>query len=268
MSYKLIIITGAPGSGKTTLSKKLSSSEVYSPKSKSIMEKIMTAKKVVVEGMFTSKSLEKFIRKLTNKRVPSSIEIITFQKDKNNCFANDIGRCNDSKSGRDTLSFQTIKRFKNLSEESILDTLKDLQEEFPSIKLTVTEKEVECYYPHYLWAIEVSSSMQSGFSEPFDFDRRQFRSEMWITGGSERSYTGESWEVEAESPKEFDEFSDLVEKYFEGMSFIHYMKILKMARIEQFYDGDYYYSYEKEFYAIPIKDLYEVLIKYGYISNS
>jgi nucleoside-triphosphatase THEP1 len=93
------------------------------------------------------------------------------------------------------------------------------------------------------------------------------RGESWIIGGKEWSYTGKEWAVGGQGPEEFDTFDKIMEAICPNISFLNYKKVRKeCCEIEEYHDGDYYSSYEKNRWICNLDKLVSILDELKLIS--
>lgn len=93
------------------------------------------------------------------------------------------------------------------------------------------------------------------------------RGESWIIGGKEWSYTGKEWAVGGQEPEEFDTFDKIMEAICPNISFLNYKKVRKeCCEIEEFYEHDYYSSYEKNRWICDLDKLVSILDELKLIS--
>lgn len=93
------------------------------------------------------------------------------------------------------------------------------------------------------------------------------RGESWIIGGKEWSYTGKEWAVGGQEPEEFDTFDKIMEAICPNISFLNYKKVRKeCCEIEEYYEHDYYSSYEKNRWICDLDKLVSILDELKLIS--
>ena len=93
------------------------------------------------------------------------------------------------------------------------------------------------------------------------------RGESWIIGGKEWSYTGNEWAVGSQEPEEFDTFDKIMEAICPNISFLNYKKVRKeCCKIEEYYEHDYYSSYEKNRWICDLDKLVSILDELELIS--
>lgn len=93
------------------------------------------------------------------------------------------------------------------------------------------------------------------------------RGESWIIGGEEWSYTGEEWPVGGQESEEFNTFDKILEGICPNISFLNYKKVRKeCCKIEEYYEHDYYSSYEKNRWICDLDKLASILDELKLIS--
>ena len=270
MNTKISIVTGLPGSGKTTLAKKmyeeitkngygkeciLISLDNY-PKNtfNEIMEKILdyhsiSCSNFIIEGLLlTNDSIVDVLNAFTNHRKVKgdiTVDIHYFNEDREACLHNDIGR--RAKSARITIQNEKY--------------------ETPDCEYISKETGLSCKLQKH---IVVRKSNYDMFCDVNNIvNKEKLLSDSWSLGGT----FGNCWNdqlttLSPEPPQPFTEFDELLERICPNLTFLQYKKLEReCTEIAEYEDSDYYGGTEyRAYHKCDLRKLYNLLDEMGYIN--
>ena len=87
------------------------------------------------------------------------------------------------------------------------------------------------------------------------------KSDRWSNGGTWGNYWGDSGSIAAETPKEFIEFDELLEKLCPNITFLQYKRVRELCvTCESDYENDYYSGREEySYWVCDLKQLHNAL---------
>ena len=264
---KLHILIGLPGCGKTTFSKEyaqrnnayvISFDEVQrgSRAMSYVSEQIKRIRtgEVILDGLFPSmKDVEDTLRcvvefgKSTGNTVFTVDEIVIhhWAENREACLWNDRGR-------RDVDSTATIK---GLSIEEVDE--KEVERLF-GIKTLKEVHEVIRKPDYEVMANEAGVVLVDG---------KYLQSATWSLGGTTRSWGGDIYPIDAETPPDFVELDNLLETICPAITFLQYKKLYRACvTVEDRDASDYYSDCREAFYCCDMEKLYEMLFEMGIYS--
>ena len=274
------ILVGLPGSGKTTFASKYMNNDNYNryyystknDKEADVLDfdyyratmglnftfdDILRCKGsiytniIICDGLFLNQSEVEYLISFFmcnsnfNKRYKIGKIIIDYwTPDINACLYNDRGR-------RDKNSVDTIKGIK-------LGKInpKEIEFKFRIPTELVTHKIVR--KPEYkVMADEYGVNVKNG---------KYLYSDTWCLGGTNRSYDGSLYPIDAEEPVNFDAFDELLEKICPTITFLQYKKLYSYCvTMQSKENNDYYSSTTDGYYCCNLEKLYEKLKEMGII---
>lgn len=273
MSIKIDIITGLPGSGKTTLANKMFEKITKNGYGKpcvfipldnykdctlqEAVEKRMcnfykppSCHNIIVEGlMLSNESIVSTLNELKNYlRLEDDIKVCLhyFNEDREACLHNDIGRRN----------------------QNARITIQNAAYEIPNCKYISKETGLFCESKRHN---VVRKSDYDIFRDTNNLGRADaLYSSSWSLGGT----YGDCWSdnlysISPEEPVPFREFDNLLEKICPNISFLQYKKLEReCVSIKQYGESDYYGGYEvRADYVCDLKKLYDLLNEMGCINS-
>ncbi len=258
---KIILITGLPGSGKTTLAGKNSDPYFIFGGGRTVVHlddfdgpedfEIPYVGKnslLVIEGLLSGPAfftvMDEVLRKLKTaknfeKRGRIPVEIVRFNDDIESCHWNDRAR------GREKDASITINNLK------ITVPFEELERHYPKFKFKLTRKKVVRAAPAIIWTkendIPISTYHPEYLHHVYDDGRvrrgRFIVGKEWCLGGTWGNYKGNSGQVAAYGTPQDDfvEFDDLLEKICPDITLPEY-RSAKEAAVElvSFRKQDYY----------------------------
>ncbi len=277
---KILIIGGLPASGKTKLSRNLSSrnTRVYSMDnyngdnlSEHLRDSMLYTMRekarnyrtdtFIVEGLILGNSdVIKTIKMLNsvNKNI-NEVEIYYYNEDREQCLINDKYRNDRLKDSQ--------KSIMNLPYEKLdLDTIKsDFSNTNFINNIKIVEKEV---YETEDWQkfvkkfdIELSQMPSYYYSNNNGEQLYLVSSESWEISGVYNSCWGHVRDVEEEEPNDFHELDELMRNVYPNMTFLQYKKLDHALDHADIDIGDYYSSVTGRVHTCDIKLLYDILIE-------
>ena len=187
--------------------------------------------------------------------------IVTYwEEDRETCLYNDKGR-------RERSSEVTIKtaKYEKPTLESIAKDVYDIL----GIANDVEDKQIKIKLNRML--VQEKPGYMAQFSEYIRFEPAVFdgklRSDTYTLGGSHRLLDGTTRPIEPDTPEEFTELEDLLEKHFPNITFIQYKQLkrelveFKTQEIHDYYTVDGSEGY----WEIDLEKLYDWLIDHGII---
>lgn len=276
---KYIIISGLPGSGKTSLAEKLSYDKYKSfaigtqvihtdnynkDKYDDIFEYIKKEislqshysyykpSKTIIEGLFTTNEhiidvINKSIKNTTTKI--EEIKIIQFEENREQCIINDKNR-------REKNSEIDIK---NLPYEKFDIELIKSKTEITNISLetaeVVTKNEIFIAAENEDITIRYEDS-------PYIYSDR------WVVGGEWYNCWGDGGGVNSETPANFTNLDNLLNAMCPNLSFLQYKKIWNQCvEIQEDSESGYYGSYEDyNQYKCNLNELYNIMCEMNLIN--
>lgn len=196
-----------------------------------------------VDSIFTRIKEENF----SSIGIDFSFEITVWNEDRENCITNDFRRANLERRGQ--TAFATIKHsLFNPPSKWLLD----------KYGAKVNQQTVYQLKPYqkYFAKFEVYGDVLKG--------------EEWCGGGtSGNCYNSHKRTISAETPRDFDELDDLLEKMCGDIGFLKYKKLRALATTEEKGESDYYGGYVTNIHwEINLKDLYDKAVELGLIGQS
>lgn len=256
---KLHILVGLPGSGKTTFANQyaqkgpisiVSFDELLDVKKDDIllnMVRNIHYPEVFLDGLFpTNKAVQEALGAIINYSYDGKGPMFSVKKiiihywaeDRDACLWNDRGR-------RDINSTFVIKglSIEKIDEKNI-ETLFGIS----------TKKEI-----HYVQR-KPNHKVMADENGVRIIDGKYLESVTWSLGGTTRSWGGDIFPVDAETPPDFVEFDDLLEKICPTITFLQYKKLCReCVTIEDRDASDYYSNCREAFYRCDLKKLYQML---------
>ena len=269
---KLDILSGLPGSGKTTFAKELGKQSkntcvihlddvkdsLFYVKNKTIetlvqkglCQRTKETNRIVLDGLFlTNQDLLKAISAVANCYNSVEVTIHRWDEDRDACVKNDGGR-------REVSSVTTI--LNATYETPDVEMLnKELAEQNTKI-IDIVNHKVQLkpdwilHFRAHTWCDEDG----------------KMRSQKWCTGGA----YGNCWDshlspVSPDDPLTFTQLDELLEKVAPSITFLHYKKIEKeCVSTEESYDRDYYGGGTTHLnWVCDLPKLYKMLNEFGYI---
>lgn len=187
--------------------------------------------------------------------------IVTYwEEDRETCLYNDKGR-------RERSSEVTIKtaKYEKPTLESIAKDVYDIL----GIANDVEDKQIKIKLNRML--VQEKPGYMAQFSEYIRFEPAvldgKLRSDTYTLGGSHRLLDGTTRPIEPDTPEEFTELEDLLEKHFPNITFIQYKQLkrelveFKTQEIHDYYTVDGSEGY----WEIDLEKLYDWLIDHGII---
>lgn len=189
-------------------------------------------------------------RNFPNDYKVDEIKLVHFEENREACLSNDHGR-------REESSEITIRNAEYLSEITP-KIINDLHNEF-GVNITVEEKQV---YKANVWERSVVKSI--GLQ-----DEQVLKSESWSGGGTWGNCWGNSGNISAESPLEFEEFDKFLEDVCPNITFLEYKNIKNVCcKMEEETECDYYGGSETRYHwECDLDKLKEELIKRGLLEE-
>lgn len=268
---KLLITVGLPASGKTTFAENYAREKnngCYYSKIKHInidelkescyqtcetTEQIIrdnyskSCHENIIDGLFlNTEDVIKAFKSIETNNV-TEIEVHYWNPNVTNCLFNDANRRN--KPSKTTIENAKITKpnIKKIEEETGVKT-----------KIITHETEKKPY-----WKIK---------SEKLDVhirDEKYLFSDEWCLGGTQNNFWGDSYDLEPDEPKNFDEFDQLLEKICPTITFLQYKHIYSQCvDIVSREDSDYYggcATYAQ--YRCDLEQLFKILKEKGLMNE-
>ena len=196
--------------------------------------------------------------------------ILDFDSNRELCIKNDMIRsfADPSRSAKATIETETF-------EEVDVDLITSLVAEQiatginTNCAFNVKAKKVPVWNSDEASSYERIKAYVYGAANTLDciVENNILRGESWIIGGKEWSYTGDEWGVGGQEPEEFDTFDKIMNAICPNISFLNYKKVRKeCCKIEEYYEHDYYSSYEKNRWICDLDKLVSILDELKLIS--
>lgn len=228
---ELVITYGLPGSGKTSLSKKLYNNHIYidmdciqrsnNNNADRIKEQLIYQLKYnktrdkIIDGLITTNESLLQVIKIAKSIHDYQIKVIVLREDRENSLLNDEYRNRNQKARKsiETMPYDKIDEslFKKVN-FYYYDTYRLKEYEKLAIRYNV------CSNNEYLF------------------------SESWCLGGIGNSYTGDTWGISSEEEKEFIELDNLLETVKPDITYLRYKKLIKECVTKEKIDTSDYYE--------------------------
>ena len=264
------IITGLPGSGKTTLAKKMyekitkkgkecimisldnyrkSSLEDAIKQEMSNYYRYSSCYNFIIEGlMLTNDSIITALNALNSYvkiRDDIQVNIHYFNEDRESCLHNDIGR----------------------REKDAKITIQNAKYEIPDAKYITKETGFTCRLQKHTVIRKSNYDIFRNINGIVAKD--ELRSASWSLGGTYGTcYRDTLYNISPDSPKAFTEFDNLLEKICPNITFLQYKKLEnECTQIVEYGESDYYGGREyRAYHKCNLHKLYDLLNEMGYIN--
>lgn len=272
--YKLIILVGLPGSGKTKFADdyiekdrgtrnyygymgpkhielKSRLSEIQSSGLERFLMKYLrgaSRMSVILDGCIsTNDELKLAINTALDSKDFEKVEIHYWKPNKEALAHNNNAKGSES----------VLKELESVN----LELLKS-ETEFPNIELI--NHEIALKEDYILFAEKYGVTLSSDGAERGKV-KKYLNSETWYLGGTSRNYHGDSWHVSGDEPlANFDVFDELLTEVCPTISFLQYKKLYSSTvTIETREEIDYYSDSEYAFYSCDIEELVKQLVSMG-----
>lgn len=275
---ELHLLVGLPGSGKTTFAKTFEAQTYYSRVERegtiidydTIYRKCLDSRAglvnrdrvsryaypfnpksiLILDGLFISQEEYEWVLSLyldgEGKKKYKVLKVIIdyWTPDKESCIWNDRGR----REWKSTFSIKAIEIDK--------PDIKAIEEKF-GVKTTWVVHSV-VRKPDYLVYM-----LENGVDVKED---KYLYSDTWSLGGNGHSWQGQSYTIDSESPVEFTQLDDLLEKICPNITYLQYKKVYSYSvEMKSRSCQDYYSDAQEGYYICDLDKLYSKLVELGVI---
>ena len=257
-------LMGLPGSGKTTFALEyvarnrksciidldtIKNNLSQDEKEQRILMKIKHCRyceEIIFDGLILTVKEVEYLSKLVRKFYSiDDIYIDIWKVNREQCLINDQIR------GRNNLATETIRNTKFVIPKK--SDFNDIKANFIKYQL----HEVYCQPEFEKFFIEKNIEIQN---------KKYLYSDTWSLGGIVYGWDGSSRIIEAETPRDFTEFDDLLFQICPNITFLMYKKLKnETVDIEERPSMDYYTNCREAFYRCNLQKLYDLLKKYNLI---
>lgn len=208
----------------------------------------------VVDGLFRCPSdVHCFVNNMANyyDNCFFEVKVYAWNEDRIACISNDEQRLDDG-----TRVFPSADTIKN------------------AVYVPLTYNDLRCgdsdriyYLPVDYQTIHKATAYEKFFN-PRNMNNDELRSEKWCVGGETRDCYGNTSPARTEAARDFEELDTFLERVCPEISFLLYKKIKReCVTLEKQHNGDYYGSYDYNFWKCDLKKLYQILKDSGHITE-
>ena len=200
----------------------------------------------VVDGLFRCPSdVHSFVNKMANyyDNCFFNVTVYAWNENREACLNNDEQRLTDGTRGCPSA-----------------DTIRN------AVYVPLTYDDLRCgdtnrvYYMPVQYQTVRRATTYDKFFNRWHTNKDELKSQEWCVGGETRDCYGNSSPAWTEDARDFDELDEFLEQVCPQISFLLYKRIKReCVTLEKRHDGDYYGSYDYNYWRCDLKKLYQIL---------